>query len=63
MLGNWNGNAADAGLYLTILSRFPTDADVKAFEEHAKTGVAGGRDAWVDVAWALINTPEFLMRH
>jgi hypothetical protein len=50
-------------LYLTILSRFPTDADVKAFEEHAKTGVAGGRDAWVDVAWALINTPEFLMRH
>ena len=26
-------------LYLTILSRFPTDADVKAVEEYAKTGV------------------------
>jgi len=50
-------------LYLTILSRFPTDADVKAAEEHAKTGVANGRDVWVDLAWALINTPEFLERH
>jgi len=50
-------------LYLTILSRFPTDADVKAAEEHAKTGVAKGRDVWVDLAWALINSPEFLLRH
>jgi len=50
-------------LYLTILSRLPTDADVKAAEEHAKSGVAGGRDAWIDLAWALINSPEFLMRH
>jgi len=50
-------------LYLTILSRFPTDADVRAAEEHAKTGVAKGRDVWLDLAWALINSPEFLMRH
>ena len=50
-------------LYLTILSRFPTDADVKAAEEHAKTGVAKGKDVWVDLAWALINSPEFLLRH
>jgi len=50
-------------LYLTILSRFPTDADVKAAEEHAKTGVPRGRDVWVDLAWALINSPEFLLRH
>jgi hypothetical protein len=50
-------------LYLTILSRFPTDADVKAIEEYAKTGVTNGRDVWVDLAWALINSPEFLLRH
>jgi hypothetical protein len=50
-------------LYLTILSRFPTDADVKAVEEYAKTGAARGRDAWIDLAWALINSPEFLLRH
>jgi len=50
-------------LYLTILSRFPTDADLRAAEEHAKSGVAKGRDIWIDLAWALINSPEFLMRH
>ena len=50
-------------LYLTILSRFPTEADVKAAEEHVKIGAAKGRDAWVDLAWALINSPEFLLRH
>jgi hypothetical protein len=50
-------------LYLTVLSRFPTDADVKAVEEYAKTGVTNGRDVWIDLAWALINSPEFLLRH
>ncbi len=50
-------------LYLTILSRFPTEADIRAAEEHAKTGVAKGRDVWIDLAWALINSPEFLLRH
>jgi hypothetical protein len=50
-------------LYLTILSRFPTAADVKAAEEHANIGVAKGRDVWIDLAWALINSPEFLLRH
>jgi hypothetical protein len=50
-------------LYLTILSRFPTDDDVKAAEEYAKAGVAKGRDVWIDLAWALINSPEFLLRH
>jgi len=50
-------------LYLTILSRFPTDADVKAATEHVKTVSSRGRDDWVDLAWALINSPEFLLRH
>ncbi len=50
-------------LYLTILSRFPTDADVKAVEEYAKSGVSRGRNLWIDLAWALMNSPEFLLRH
>jgi len=50
-------------LYLTILSRFPTEADLAAAEAYAKSGVARGRDAWLDLAWALINSPEFLFRH
>ncbi|MGA2618237.1 MAG: DUF1553 domain-containing protein [Thermoguttaceae bacterium] len=56
------GNAKEIAerLYLTILSRFPTDADLKAVEEYAK---AKGGVAWIDLAWALINSPEFLLRH
>lgn len=50
-------------LYLTILSRFPTEADVRAVDEYAKAGVAKGRDVWIDLAWALVNSPEFLLRH
>jgi hypothetical protein len=50
-------------LYLTILSRLPTEADIKAAEEYAKTGVTQGRDMWLDIAWSLINSPEFLLRH
>jgi hypothetical protein len=50
-------------LYLTILSRFPTEADLQAAEEYAKSGAAKGRDMWIDLAWALINSPEFLLRH
>jgi hypothetical protein len=58
-----NANEMAEKLYLTILSRLPTDADVKAAEEYAKTGVTKGRDVWVDLAWALVNSPEFLLRH
>jgi hypothetical protein len=50
-------------LYLTILSRFPTEADLKAAEEYAKSGATNGNDVWIDLAWALINSPEFLLRH
>lgn len=48
-------------LYLTVLSRFPTEADLKVAEEYANSGK--GREAWIDLAWALMNSPEFLMRH
>jgi hypothetical protein len=50
-------------LYLTILSRFPMDADLKAMEDFAKTGVTKGNDVWIDLTWGLINSPEFLLRH
>lgn len=50
-------------IYLAILSRFPTEEDIKAATEHADSGASKGRDVWVDLAWALINSPEFLLRH
>jgi hypothetical protein len=72
------------GLYLTILSRFPTRDEVKTLEGYgrvqavkpAPAGAAGQaatppakpvvvkrRDDWLDIAWALVNSEEFLYRH
>jgi hypothetical protein len=49
-------------LYLTILSRRPTQEELKIVAEFAKSAPSK-RDAAIDVAWALINSPEFLYRH
>jgi hypothetical protein len=52
------------GLYLTILSRFPTEEELKIVGAYAQSGgAAKGGTAAVDVAWALINSAEFLYRH
>jgi hypothetical protein len=48
-------------LYLTILSRYPTDD-----EREAAIGYGSGEGSGTpgpDVAWALINSAEFLCRH
>ncbi len=50
-------------LYLTILSRFPTPDEVSKVENYIRSGVVRGREAGVDLAWALINSDEFLYRH
>ncbi|HSA12150.1 MAG TPA: DUF1553 domain-containing protein [Candidatus Paceibacterota bacterium] len=53
-------------LYLTILSRYPTPAEVKTVEDYgrpARPRAAKKREDWVDIAWALINSTEFLYRH
>jgi hypothetical protein len=49
-------------LYLTILSRFPTSEELKAVAEYVQSASAK-REAVIDLAWALINSPEFLYRH
>ncbi len=49
--------------YLTILSRFPTDEEVKIVEEYSKSQRNNRRIVAIDLAWALINSPEFLYRH
>ena len=64
-------------LYLTVLSRFPTQEEAKTAELYssfrtaarpAKPGApqvpaAKRREDWVDIAWSLINTTEFRYRH
>jgi hypothetical protein len=50
------------GMYLGILSRFPTAAETRTAQDYFQSG-AGRRQAAVDLAWALMNSTEFLYRH
>jgi hypothetical protein len=58
-----NPRALATALYLAILSRFPTDEEMKTVEAYSQSGAAKGREAAIDLAWALINSAEFLYRH
>jgi hypothetical protein len=53
--------AAVDPLYLTILSRLPTNAERETIRSYAATRDV--RTASLDLAWALINSAEFLYRH
>ncbi len=50
-------------IYLTILSRNPTQAELAAAEKYFQTDGLSYRQAEEDLSWALINTKEFLYRH
>jgi hypothetical protein len=50
-------------LFLTILSRPPTAAEREAVSAHLRAQSGGPRRAALDVAWALINSAEFLLQH
>jgi len=53
-------------LYLTILSRFPTESEaqtVGVYMQAAGTTPAQRRQAVLDVVWALLNSAEFRYRH
>ena len=50
------------GFYLGILSRYPTLQEIKVAEDYFQ-GAGNRRQAAVDLAWALLNSSEFLYRH
>jgi hypothetical protein len=50
-------------LYLAILSRYPTDEELAAVGEYVRPARSNPRDGMMDVAWALVNSAEFLYRH
>ena len=50
-------------IYMTLLSRDPTPAEQTAAEAYWQTSGLGPDNAATDLAWALINSMEFLYRH
>ena len=50
-------------IYLNVLSRYPTPAELVIADEYFQTKGIGARQATNDLAWALINSKEFLYRH
>ncbi len=58
-----NGREMIDTLYLTILSRFPTDAELSVVNRYAQAASGNRRGVAQDLAWALINSAEFGFRH
>jgi hypothetical protein len=50
-------------LYELFLTRGPTPAEVQEAAKHMKATPGQPYEAIVDLAWALLNTKEFLYRH
>ncbi len=50
-------------VYLIILSRYPTRAELAEAQQYFQTKGINPRQATSDLAWALINSKEFLYRH
>ncbi len=59
------GNRIEAvsRVYLLILSRRPTTFELSRAVEYFQSGQVNFRQAVADIAWALINSKEFLYRH
>jgi len=58
-----DGRQVVTSLYLTILSRFPTEDELRIVASYAQMAGANRRAAALDLAWALINSAEFRYRH
>jgi hypothetical protein len=50
-------------LYLTILSRYPTTEEISWINSYVASSKLDQRNVGIDVAWALINSDEFLYKH
>ena len=56
-------NEAIVELYLTILSRYPTDVEMAVVSEYFKKMTGNKNRVGRDLVWALMNSSEFLYRH
>jgi hypothetical protein len=58
-----NGLTVVRGIYLMLISRYPTPEEIAIVEKYARTPGLPPVQAAADLAWALINSKEFLYRH
>lgn len=49
--------------YVLILSRFPTADEKKVAEAYLSSNKRKPYDSAIDLAWALVNTKEFILKH
>lgn len=63
MQGNRPMREIISNLYLGILSRWPTEKELRTFEQYVQNSGLKPRDAALDLSWTLINSSEFLFRH
>ena len=50
-------------LYLTSLSRLPSESETAAFTEVLRTHSGGPKIALQDIFWAVLNSNEFIFNH
>ena len=50
-------------MYLTILSRYPSEDEMEVALAYDRDSGLKRRDASIDVVWALLNTKEFIYKH
>ena len=58
-----NSDETVTDIYLTILSRRPTEEELKVAGAYGQSGGEAAREAKADLARALITSAEFLHRH
>lgn len=63
LLNTQKGAGLVSELYLLILSRFPTENERTIAIGYAGSPERKPNEAWCDLAWALINTKEFTLKH
>ncbi|MFH0794803.1 MAG: DUF1553 domain-containing protein, partial [bacterium] len=65
MLRSAKGNRVEAVrlIYLSVLSRYPTQHELATMQKYAQTTSGNPKQFVDDLVWALVNTKEFLYRH
>lgn len=61
--GRRNNREIIRAIYLALLSRAPMKAEADVAEKYFQAGGINRNNAAQDLAWALVNTKEFLYRH